>query len=802
MSSLEPPSAPPQDWVFASPDGNVRLVGTLVDPDALLVEGALFNLAPGGLYIAHSTLVTITSSPTSQTLRSLNSGTEILSLAISPSSPVLPTPSLSEPTLISLHLPLLTPSRLALLTSSPLWSTTFSILLDGPGFPPPAFDPLAVPPPAPTNLGSPSLNPTLFSPSARALLSPLLSPQRRADSKGASDASIPPLNLGLSRTRRSSSLSRPSQPASGLHALVPPPTPGALAAVVHDSITGNAKHTAEEIMSLRRAHEQFVLRAKAEADVLERRIEGGVAAHGTGRARATVVVRGFGVAETSSSRSRERPSGAGGEDSSRGRRMEVGSARDEEASRMLLAEDDARGRSRSRTRRGEQPEYSSFADVSAATTHHQQPGTEIKATIDEDGDGVEIPDRPLKDGETQVESAAASFVPSSHALVSIPESEELALPALVPLPTENGRESNGVEAGMADLDLDDEEEEEDAPFDMDEDIEIDDDPNADIPDLPSPPRSPSPPPPKELNGTTATNGTPIKNGIAAPSKPIGSQSYRPSSYRPSVLSSSYAALLSSSLAKHSAFATFPSPTPHSPPDTPHGAQTSVKTDILISASYVPPPSSSALREGEQLMRRTLALDAPSHRAPLPLRRNKARPVHPDADSNNNHEEEEEEEDTTTTAPDRFVVGSLPIAMPASRLARAATVAPERELERKTSVPAREGMFVPPLRRRSVVQATTIPTSTPAPAPTVQLPFAPASVQSQPHPNLSSSLAQSLMNPPPSFGGRAAMQEESEEDEDEDEGRGGNGEPAFVPPHVWSQETMSEEDMLSRSIPRS
>lgn len=46
----QPP--PPSSWAFASPDGNVLLVGALAVPTTgPLVDGAQFELAPGGLYI-------------------------------------------------------------------------------------------------------------------------------------------------------------------------------------------------------------------------------------------------------------------------------------------------------------------------------------------------------------------------------------------------------------------------------------------------------------------------------------------------------------------------------------------------------------------------------------------------------------------------------------------------------------------------------------------------------------------------------------------------------------------------------
>ena len=48
---MDSSSVAPTDWAFCSPDGNVKLFGSLADPSAELVDGALFHLAPGGLSI-------------------------------------------------------------------------------------------------------------------------------------------------------------------------------------------------------------------------------------------------------------------------------------------------------------------------------------------------------------------------------------------------------------------------------------------------------------------------------------------------------------------------------------------------------------------------------------------------------------------------------------------------------------------------------------------------------------------------------------------------------------------------------
>jgi len=240
--------------------------------------------------------------------------------------------------------------------------------------------------------------------------------------------SVPPLSLGLSRTSRTSFSTdqklnlRPGGPApsqpTGLIALIPalapssssqqhnsghsstnpssspsvsavtqtPPTsttdPTCLAASLTSSISASAKKTAEDILSLRRNHDTFVRRAKAELEVLESRIErvrngtnGGGVVGGGG------VVRGFGVPvlvtkeggqERSNSGSRERGRSAGRAGGRAGsiersplshtgsseRKDSPGSRakdRDEDISLRLREQDqreeDERGRSRSRQRR-------------------------------------------------------------------------------------------------------------------------------------------------------------------------------------------------------------------------------------------------------------------------------------------------------------------------------------------------------------------------------------------------------------------------------------------------------------------
>ncbi|ORY76912.1 hypothetical protein BCR35DRAFT_118727 [Leucosporidium creatinivorum] len=325
----------PTHYTYASPDLNLLLSGHLVTPldasntEGQVPEGAQFQLDQQGIYIEHPSLVSITTTPTSQTLCSLNTGQPILTL----STPLIPPPSSPSPssspstspshppptpppTIITLHPPLLTPTQVSHLQStSSLYSSTFHILLDGPGFLPPRFDPHSLPPPS-TPQVAPSSNShssaahssqsqILNSPTLqRALLSPLLSPQRRAHSTG-SDTSVPPLSLGLSRAR-APSLSAPSggtrngngtspsrPPQSGLESLLPASTTRpSLDSILSASISSAAKSTAEEIMALRRGHDAFVKRVKVEVQVLQTRVSNATN-HAVAREGGGLVVKGF-----------------------------------------------------------------------------------------------------------------------------------------------------------------------------------------------------------------------------------------------------------------------------------------------------------------------------------------------------------------------------------------------------------------------------------------------------------------------------------------------------------------------------
>ncbi|KAM0751445.1 hypothetical protein T439DRAFT_233538 [Meredithblackwellia eburnea MCA 4105] len=386
-----------EDWQYCSPDGNVILRGHLVNqlkPGEQLKDGAKFVLDNNnGITVLHPSLISIslsTPSPSSsstitpnnqiQTLRSLNSASQILSLHPSPSpSPSTTTPQAQE---ITLHPPLLTPPQLSKLKQTPLWSPVLQILLDGPGFPLPRFQP----PPSPPSSSSHHQAPGGESPTIpRALRSPLLSPLRRPHSIGeASDSSVPPLNLNHPSRGRGHSLSRPpvdhagspsrQSQTQGLFLLLPSAQAGGgIQSTLHDSITQHAKKTAEDIMDLRRSHDHFVSRVKLELEVLEARAVNlgssssssspfGNGGGGGGGNVQRVVVKGF---EESPSRSRGRSPSAnlegGGVQRGVSRTRDTGPERDEAVSRRFAqmdekVEEEERGRSRSRTRgRGASP---------------------------------------------------------------------------------------------------------------------------------------------------------------------------------------------------------------------------------------------------------------------------------------------------------------------------------------------------------------------------------------------------------------------------------------------------------------
>ncbi|GAA5907630.1 hypothetical protein JCM8208_000023 [Rhodotorula glutinis] len=447
---------------FVSSDCSVRVRGRIVQhgPPGQ-IDGIQLELDQDeGLSIRYPQLVSVRIRPEEQTLWSINSGERLLTLA----TPLLP-PSddqadsdnnkhssssaidddeedgegeaaredkATKPTVVTLHEGFLPASEADHLESSPLYSSTFQVLIDGPTFPPPHFDPASLAPPTPAvrphdgGLSSGMLNsPTI----QRALLSPLLSPQRRAASQG-SDASVPPLSIGLSRTSRAS-FSAPDRPplptnpstaaSRGLAALiVPPPTASssastAAAPTLGGTLTGAlssaAKRTAEELVALRRAHDAYVRRAKAELEILEARIDnfdghvagkeegivrgfrtrderdkvasrrvdaGGSVSRSRERERARgrtpvadVVEGGEAARRSSASGSRERPMSRGrgsverasappahgAASSSSSSSVPRATNKDEDVSSLIRAQDereeDQRGRSRSRARRDE-----------------------------------------------------------------------------------------------------------------------------------------------------------------------------------------------------------------------------------------------------------------------------------------------------------------------------------------------------------------------------------------------------------------------------------------------------------------
>ncbi|GJN92829.1 hypothetical protein Rhopal_005867-T1 [Rhodotorula paludigena] len=443
------------EWV--SRDLSVRVRGRLVArPDPERTEGIELELDDAeGISIRYPQLVSVETKPESQTLASINSGERLLTLA----TPLLPPDSDTDaddaaiddegegegegaqtatPTpkraVVTLHDGLVPASEAPSIRQSALFSSTFDILIDSPSFPPPHFDPASLTPPTPSvrahDAAHSQHHPTalphnlLNSPLQRALLSPLLSPQRRAANHtplsaaagagGAGD--VPPLSLGLSRTSRPSFTGeRPSIPhvAQGLAALVPalaplssgsaaPDASTTLASTLTSSLSAAAKRTAEELVALRRAHDAHVRRAKAELELLEARIE---AARGEkGAADEGGVVRGFKTrderdrerertvdARGSGSVSRSRERGASGE-RARGSQQPSSSSssaaaataapngsrrtdKDEDVSSLIRAQDereeDERGRSRSRSRRGDEPPRGTSASQRRAAGQQQ-----------------------------------------------------------------------------------------------------------------------------------------------------------------------------------------------------------------------------------------------------------------------------------------------------------------------------------------------------------------------------------------------------------------------------------------------
>ncbi|GAA5910116.1 hypothetical protein JCM5296_001963, partial [Sporobolomyces johnsonii] len=270
----------------------------------------------------------------------------------------------------------------------------------------------------------------------------------------------------------------------------------------------------------------------------------------------------------------------------------------------------------------------------------------------------------------------------------------------------------------------------DAPFEMDEDVDVDEF------DL-SRPIFQQQPPEDELEAEPSSVAPP------PPAQQQSASTFKPGSYqRASSLSASYAALLSSSLARRAssdASSDSPSRSPSqafsstsaarrgdsalSPPETKLATRTSAREDAHIGASAQSraSPDPRDVRKGEQKIRDVLAMDVPSHRQALPRRRPSGRgegtPTSPRSRSRSDDGENEDESEaddtvddrlgasTLSTTSSRFHVGSLPIALahrPSTHAMSSWRPDPERAWaaereQRKSSGPAlREpGTWVPP-----------------------------------------------------------------------------------------------------------
>ncbi|GAA6050585.1 hypothetical protein JCM3770_001474 [Rhodotorula araucariae] len=357
--------------VFVSSDLNVKVCGRIIahGPPGQ-VDGTQLELdQEDGLTIRYPQLVSVQTRPDEQTLFSINAGERLLTLA----TPLLPpaddavgdgdAAAAKKPAVVTLHDGFLPASEVAHLEASPLYSTTFQLLIDGPTFPPPHFDPVSLAPPTPAvrahdATASPTVLPggVLNSPTLqRALLSPLLSPQRRAASQG-SDASVPPLSLGLSRTSRATAdraagagaaAASSSVSARGLAALLAAPgAPAAptLAGTLTGALSTAAKRTADELVALRRAHDAYVRRAKAELEILDSRVEhfDGLVVAGKGDEG---VVRGFKTRGEREERVRRSVDAGGSVSRSRERAAAV-RARDDEAEQQRRLASESRSRDR------------------------------------------------------------------------------------------------------------------------------------------------------------------------------------------------------------------------------------------------------------------------------------------------------------------------------------------------------------------------------------------------------------------------------------------------------------------------
>lgn len=784
-----PPGASPPAWMYASSDGVVLLSGRAVGHDAAGNE--LLELTEHGVTVAHPALVKIVSDVTgAQTLWSLNSDRAVFTLA--------PTDADPSRRIVTLHGPLLRPEELLALHGSPCWSSTFQVLLDGPGFPLPRW----IDPETTDKVkGTPTFGPVVSSPFHRALLSPLVSPQRRASSSMGGDLSIPPLVLGVSRAR-APSISTLAPTLSIQSLLVSAPSAPDIPHVLATALSSHANIVAAEIMHLRRRHDVFARRLKAEAELLEARIAPPL---GNG-----LQVRGFGSSPArSASRSRERERSqerAYGEERGRKTREEMNFADEAMSKRMLAqerAEEDARGRSHSRTRRG---------DASAAAIARGPAGALlVEATVPDDES------RAVPSGGKlgKLSEGSPPYAPHSHLLISIPEQEESSVPT-----SETGErtpvvlESPGVElsygeqsgtppslalSSRANADAD-------APFEMDEDIDSD----------------------FEIISPAEDSSFALKS--EAPASPVmhaqTSASFRPGSYRPSALSSSYAALLSSSYALSRPAIPSPSrkpvplpstsplppslesfdismPTDLPPPDT----TTTARTDALVILAALPEVDLDGVREGERKIREALALDAPSHRPTLASRRTpSALPAdYPSAPSSSSTTDDESARPPEAS---RFAVGSLPISIGAlpPRTFSNTTFRAEGDVGEKgnfhSGVDENFLAVAGSLRGSGVLSPPALATTESGAGGTGSIGMSisrtavpPSSASFQP-----SSLAQSLRNPPPSFAHRAALDSPPSPAVSQNGKEGEEG--GFLPPHVWALRGRGDEELLSRSVSKS
>lgn len=562
-------------------------------------------------------------------------------------------------------------------------------------------------------------------------------------------------------------------------------------------------------MILRRTHDKVVRRSKAEFDLLEARAAAATttvsASSNSNGIAPGLMVRGFGRSPANSaSRSRERERSKDRDDTEeRGRKArDELNAVDEETSRRMMeadkAEEDARGRSRSRLRREEE---TGITAATNAVSKAVKNGVPTSATINDEDDVEERSDgaeRSIVPIALDALNGLASpvFVPHSHVLLSIPEAEELSLPpsgvqspALIPSIHNSPfmrakrdvirREIVVLEEGILTSSstvfgkrLTCSQCSDDAPFEMDEDIDDD----------------------FSLTSAPADHA-PLPTSFDPPTSPLlpatTSASFRPGSYRASTLSSSYAGLLATSISNRRAAAAIASitaplttTTDFILPSTSISNNDSIGPNSigLLSSSISTASSRPTAREEatvnltsiepetravvERQIRDALALDAPSHRSSLPVKR-RSSIVPPIVDDDDDDDDVSDVEEEHTKGESKFVVGSIPITQNLPK----STPLPKSSAS-TTSIPLQAVVGSSHINAISMNQtrgSNTLPGS--------------------------SSLAQSLRNPPPSFASRVAEEEDGEEEEEEEVN-------AFIPPHLWSKSERPAEEMLSRRMSQS